>query len=277
MEPKILALQNELDDRLRAISSQPDPMAQLDQSLHAVQQTIAALKSVILQEGFATQREEIDYFKLIAPAIYSRHIFFTKAYNLQCKLRTAGRERRRRLIDKELRDLDRYAADNADFYHLYYKFSGPIDEQIFTRKAGNSWIRDELASFIDSDIPLASYKMAVFMAHKDYATYLEDQLRSPNEREVLPSTAKPHKIEFKRSKSALIELCVGIFLSEAFYFNDEPITLSQLIQLAACVLHIDLKDFKNLDYANRLRKKDLTPFLSDMIQRYEDRAQRLNT
>jgi hypothetical protein len=97
------------------------------------------------------------------------------------------------------------------------------------------------------------------------------QLNTPGKGDSLPFPS----IKCKASKSDITEAIVLVQLSEAIWIDGKPASTAQLVELAERFLAIDLKDFKNLDYANRSRKKDITPFAHDCIKKYVDRANRL--
>jgi hypothetical protein len=83
------------------------------------------------------------------------------------------------------------------------------------------------------------------------------------------------KLKWNGSKSDLAEIIILLHLSESIMIDSNPISIVQLVELTELIFEVDLKDFKSLDYANRSRKKDITPFANGMIQRYNDRASRL--
>lgn len=116
------------------------------------------------------------------------------------------------------------------------------------------------------------------MANQKYRSYLQKELHRLDhaDENIQENKTRKDVISLGVSKSYLAEEIVALQLAELIYVNGQPASLAWLTEQAELLLHTDLKDFKSLDYANRNRKKEMTPLLSSMIKKYIDRANRLN-
>jgi hypothetical protein len=277
MESSINSFYQGLSKTLDSLVAEPDPIKRHDQSVKAIHQALANLKTFLHLNPIQTVMEEIQYFKYLAPLFYSEYFYHIKAYDVELLKRSTSKENIRAVLDHDLKEIDLFFARNADFCKYYHIGTTYLDEQIFTRHDGNRWPLDDLSFVIDTNFCLASYKISWILANEKYRRYLEQEIERLNNPENIIEQALNRDIwTWKGSKSDATELIVCMQLSEGIYINGRPASAAQLAEKFEKLLAMDLKDLKNLDYANRSRKKDMTPFMNGMIKKFLDRAIRLN-
>jgi len=277
MQERIQKLQAKMELGLEEINQVPDPIRRYDLSIKLLSSTIEELKAFIATYSFQDKDEEINYFRNVAPVFYSKDFYFIKVYEIEILKRTTSRENLRLIYDQELKEIDYFFARNNEFCRYYYAGAAYLDDRIFSRHNGKNWPLDGLSPVLDSNFSIASHKISWIIANEKYRCYLEkemDRLNRPNS--AMDQDISSDVWTWERSKSDATELVVCLQLSEGIYVNGLPASAAQLTKKFEDLLTADLKDFKNLDYANRSRKKDLTPFMNSMIRKYVDRATRLN-
>ena len=255
----------------------PDPVQRYDRSRKLVRKTIDELKGFATSNAFQSTSEEIQYFKTVCPIFYSKYFYFNRVYHVEVLKRSAGKKSLRWMYNHDLREIELFFSQNQDMCMYYYENLSHRDEELFTRQSSRQGIIEDLSPVIDANFTLASYKISWIIANEKYRCYLEKEckrLDNPQE-EVEESHVDEDEVTLGSSKSFLAEEIVALYLAGIIMVNGEPASLAWLIKKAEKVLNTDLKDFKSLDYANRGRK-DMTPLLTSMIKKYNDRAKRLN-
>ncbi len=277
MQERIQKLQAKMELGLEEINQVPDPIQRYDLSIKLLSSTIEELKAFIATYSFQDKDEEINYFRNVAPVFYSKDFYFIKVYEIEILKRTTSRENLRLIYDQELKEIDHFFARNNEFCRYYYTAAAFLDDRIFSRHSGKNWPLDGLSPVLDTNFSIASYKISWIIANEKFRCYLEKEMNRLNR----PGSSMDQDFSsdvwtWEGSKSDATELVVCLQLSEGIYVNGLPASAAQLTKKFEDLLAADLKDFKNLDYANRSRKKDLTPFMNGMIRKYIDRATRLN-
>lgn len=279
MQEQIQKLQAKMDMELDEMSQLADPIERYVFSIKAVIGTIEELKTFISAYQFQDKKEEINYFRVISPNFFSKYFYFLKVYNIELLKKSTSKDNLRMVYDHELKGIDLFFTRNDDFCRQYYLGSPFQDERAFIRHSDASqWALDDLAPVIDDSFTVASYKVSWIIANQRYRLYLEREMR----RMAVPESEGPEKqedtdtYEFKGTKSSLVEAVTSIQASGVLWINGKPSTLVQLAEKAEKLFSTDLKDISHLDYSNRLRKKELHPFLNSLIKAYIDRANRLN-
>ena len=279
MQEVIQQLQANMELSLEETNLIPDPVQHYDRCIKLVSKAIEELKGLVRLYIFQNVDEEIHYFKSVCPVFYSKHFYFIKVYDIELLKCSAGKKNLRWKYDHDLREIELFFAQNRDLSKYYYGSLTYLDEQLFTRRKGHQGVIEDLSPVIDANFTLASYKISWIIANQKYRCYLEKELKrldAPLGDTIDSSTVDRDKVTLGSTKSYLAEEIVALQLAELIYVNGQPASLAWLTEKAEQVLHTDLKDFKSLDYANRSRKKDLTPLLTSMIKKFLDRANRLN-
>lgn len=254
-----------------------DPVQRFDRCSKLVIRAIDQLKGYINSYSFRSPEEEIHYFKTVCPAFYSKHFYFTKVYNIERLKRSARKKNLRKTYNHDLKEIELFFSQNKETCDYYYENLTYRDDEFFRRERRLEGVIEELSPVIDVNLTITSYKISLIIANEKYRVYLQGELKqldSPEEL-VQVSDVTKDQVTLGISKSFLVEEIVALQLSGLIKVNGEPASLAWLTKKAEQLLNTDLKDFKSLDYANRGRK-DITPLLSSMIKKSNDRANRLN-
>jgi len=278
MQEVFQQLQAKFELSLEETNLNPDPVERYDRCVKLVGRAIEELKGTVASQSFQSKDEEIYYFKSVCPVFYSKHFYFIKVYDIELLKCSTGKKSLRWKYDHDLREIELFFSQNRELCKYFYGNLTYLDEQLFTRTDGRLGVIEDLSPVIDPNFTLASYKFSWIIANQKYRIYLEKELNELDHPQESKIGQDPEKdvITLGVSKSYLAEEIVALQLAELIYVNGRPASLAWLTERAEILLHTDLKDFKSLDYANRNRKKELTPLLTSMIKKYMDRASRLN-
>jgi len=254
-----------------------DPVHRFERCTKLVIRAIDQLKGLVNSYSFQSPEEEIHYFKTVCPAFYSKHFYFTKLYAIERLKRSARKKNLRKTFNHDLKEIELFFSQNKETCDYFYESLTYRDHEFFRRDWTHEGVIEELAPVIDVNLTITSYKISLIVANEKYRVYLQDELKrldSPGEIVDVSDVTKD-EVTLGISKSFLVEEIVALQLSGLIKVNGEPASLAWLTKKAEQLLNTDLKDFKSLDYANRGRK-DITPLLSSMIKKSNERANRLN-
>lgn len=243
--------------------------------LHLIHGAISDVKKYMRSYTFSDRSEEIHYYKDLMPPLISERLYYAAVYEMEIEKGRLRASLFRLYLEAESAQIDRFFEKNRWLYDYHARGETLSDEALYTKEAV---INEELD---DSCCTTYSYKLSQILANERIRQHIDQEffkLDHP-ESETSPSAAKTAKRKERRwigSKSFAAELIVGLALEELIWVGDRPCTLTEVKEAVEEFLDIDLKDFKNLDYANRGRKKDMTPLLTGMRDKYMQRADRLN-
>jgi RteC protein len=273
MESYISNLITRLNRQLKEADKEKYTLEVLKQNLSYVQEVVKELKLYSHKISFANVSEEIRFYKEFQPSIYQFLFYYSQLYKIELKKITTSKNEIRGLYEQELLRINKFFSKIKLFYRYYRGNDTSLDKAFFTHEA---LYDDFSAAFDESFCTKYSYRASQIIAFENLHHYLEAELRRLDHPETFGKIMPELKAEWKGSKSDAAELIIGVQLAEAIYIDDRPATISQITLSFEQLFMIDLKDFKNLDYANRSRKKDLTPFLNCLIKKFNERTTRLN-
>jgi hypothetical protein len=248
----------------------------------SAKETFEKLRTIvtfITSYTFSDKEEEVLFFKEEFPFFYSLYLYFSRALDTEVKRKSKLNDSLKPELKEENKDVELFFEDNKAFLKYYFSGESTMDERLYIRNGITLWPFDTPQLVIDSIIPTASIKVSWLKAYDSFTAYLRKELMPPSASNGNPNgntTDSVDIVEFKGSKSFIVEGIVSLAESGLIWINGKKATSVDLVEKASKAFDIDLKDFSHIDYANRLRKKEQTPFMSSLIQLYLGRADRLN-
>lgn len=100
------------------------------------------LKEFIISYEFASEEEEILFFKEIKPRLFSRLIYYRKIYNIEMNRPVGSIESQKEYLLTEMDDLGRYTRKRLDFIRYYRSGATHLDSLYFLRgqtTRSNTW------------------------------------------------------------------------------------------------------------------------------------------
>jgi RteC protein len=273
MESFISCLISRLRQELKNTDKEKPPLEQIKLKLSQVQDGVKELKAYCHQISFTDKSQEIRFFKELQPSVYQFLFYFSRLYKIELKKSITPKGEIRAIYEFELSRIQKFFLKNREFYEYYRGNDTSFDQVYFIHNVSFDCFS---AVFDESFCNKYSYLASKMLAFEMLQNYLETELNRLDLPKQLDPVLRDNNAEWKASKSDAAEFIIGVQLSEAIYIDNQVANISQLTEIFENAFKIDLKDFKNLDYANRCRKKDQTPFLNNLIKKFNDRAIRLN-
>ncbi|WP_158618109.1 RteC domain-containing protein [Chitinophaga lutea] len=227
------------------------------------------------QHDFASEEEEIFFFKYIQPGILSRKIYYSRLFRLEAGRPKILREDYRKFLFRELQRIDMFFEEHQAL-HLYVS-SGATDkdEQYFLRNSRyNNEYPVDLAGMLDTRFcTVTSFKLAELMGLRDVGDYIAGKLE--NWTGPLQLSPKP-RLRWTDSKTDLVELVYALY--SAGSFNNGVAELKQIFEWLESSLEIDIGHAYSHFRDIRMRKKEIAIFLSrlrsNLLRRIEELGER---
>jgi hypothetical protein len=127
-------LLKQLEQDLEQIACQSkDPLEKLTAVLKPIRQALQQLKTYLLEHPFATQQEEIKFFKFIKPDFYCWQIYYTELYTIETDLPNRDAEKQTAYLEQELHYIERFF-HQYQFHYEYYRLNADeLDSLYFVR------------------------------------------------------------------------------------------------------------------------------------------------
>ena len=200
------------------------------------------LKEFIISYEFASEEEEILFFKEIKPRLFSRLIYYRKIYNIEMNRPVGSIESQKEYLLTEMDDLGRYTRKRLDFARKSRGGATHLDSLYFLR--GQTDTEQYLETFyyeLDPQFSTnADFKVAKILANDMLSVYLMgelESLESTNHRNmVLPlPDVRP---TWQDSKTDLTELIY--LLDSKGCFGNVPLTQLASYISNAFNVHLDM-------------------------------------
>lgn len=245
MLTNIYELCQKLDDDLKQIDNDcSDILKKSEHSIYCIESCLKQLKEHICQNVFASQDEEIEFFKKIKPSVYSKLIYFVKIFNIESKRPNVSDKSQKKYLLNELNKLELFFSENLEFYQYYRNNMTYLDDKYFVR--GKLNIRLYIDTFSYDANPEFStshdYKVAKILANDLLGVYLKSELAILDRRGYKRNDSyRKSKYAWTESKTALVELIYAIHASNCI--NNGSLDIKEIAQFVEYTFDIDLGDF----------------------------------
>lgn len=95
---------------------------------------LATLKKLVVEHGFSTPEEEINFFKRQKPRFHSQLIFYSKVFNIELKKPIGAKNVIDEYYQKHLLKIRLFFENHIETYQYYRSNSTMLDEQYFLRQ-----------------------------------------------------------------------------------------------------------------------------------------------
>ena len=246
MLEEILQIQKTLDAELKQIDTdEPNILKKAETSIHLINNVLNKLKSLICENKFGGITEEIQFFKEIKPAIYSKLIYFVKIFNIESKRPTGSDKSQKKYLQNEIEKLELFFAENLEFYQYYRNGVTYLDDKYFVR--GKFDIRLHVNTFIYDANPDFStshdYKVAKILANDLLCIYLKSEIAALDRKEQNNRSGQIRKSKYAwtDSKISLVELIYA--LQACGCINNGSVDIKEIALFVETIFDIDLGDF----------------------------------
>ena len=248
-------------------SKEQSPMEMLRNGLHLTQTTLDKMKMQVQENGFASQTEEIEFFKFVKPKVYGLLVYVSERYSV---------ENSRPILISELDDfyngqlkhISRFFRQH-EFLYQYYKLGAvEMDQYYFLRgKKPDGVISLDLPELDTTFATYGDYLFAKFIGYEKMQNLILSKIKQVSfvpEPSSLPINKEPNSLlKWTGDKTNLVELIYGLFYTGQL--NNGNATIADIIKWMEYNLKIDLsRSYKNfIDIKNRKRDSP-TRFLDKM-------------
>ncbi|RFN60330.1 RteC domain-containing protein [Marixanthomonas ophiurae] len=261
---------SEFETKLETLESRADDILyKAETGITHTEKCIKTLRKQVVQKGFHSTKEEIQFFKHIKPQILSKLIYYAKLFNIESKRPRSSSKFQKKYLNNQINKLQVYFNDNLEFYHYYRRGASTLDEQYFVR--GKSDLRSSTESFhffIDEQFSTCQDgTVATIIAYDMLIVYLQqeiEKLDTNTHEPKLYSMKKPSNLFWTGSKTELIELIYALQSSGAI--NSGTADIKELASLFEQVFNIDLGNYYHTFIEIRARKCSKTKFLDALIE-----------
>jgi len=233
-----------------------------ESAVEYIVKTLSEVKDFVIERGFKSVDEEINFFKCMKPSIVSKLIYYNAIYKIETK-KPYGEKPVRKYLNNELKKLKKYFDNNLEFYKYYRTNSSYLDHKYFLR--GKHDIKLSLDTYyFQSDHTFSTshdYKVAKIIANDLIQVYIEDQLNSMDKH---PSAMPLDKegITWTGTKAGLTELIYALHYQAVFDNGNTDIRI--IAQYFETVFNVDLGDFYHTYLEIKNRKNSRTKFLDNL-------------
>lgn len=268
MKKFTINLVTDIDKNLSLFNEKYTDIVKLSEaSINYLLLSINKLKIYTDKYKFKSNKEEIEFFKVLKPQIFSKLIFHTKVLNIDTK-RPKGTDRtQKKYLLNELDNLHRFFDNNLDFYQNYRTGATYLDDKYFLR--GKHDIRLSLDTYFftsDSEFNTShDFKISKILANDLLEIYLKEELAMLDRKEIVPSKNQllpKVKLTWTDNKSALIEMLYALHYQGSF--NNGNADIKEIANYFGTIFNIDLGDVYRSWYSIRSRKTETTIFLDSL-------------
>ncbi|WP_165045284.1 RteC domain-containing protein [Dysgonomonas sp. ZJ709] len=269
-------LMQDLNNQLKLIDSEKESaFVKAPNAIRLLENAFVELKVFITEYNFNDEEEEIHFFKVVKPQLFSKLIYYRKVYGIETMKPNGSIDSQKLYLKAGLDHLKAFFDRNSDFYKYYRTGCTHFDKYYFVR--GKPDIQLGLDSFYFERDPIFStsfdFKIAKILANEMLSIYLNGELVKLETYSIQSYSAEPYspmvKLTWTGKKSELVEQiyswdCAGCF-------NNGNTNIKELAEYIESVFNINLGDYYHTFLEMRERKGSRTIFLDKLIKYLNDR------
>lgn len=254
-----------LEADLKQIESEfSDILKVSERSIICISACLKELKEFISNNKFPNQESEILFFKETKPSIYGKLIYFIKVFNIESKRPNGSDKTQKRYLQNELNKLEKFFAENLEFYQYMRNRLVYLDDKYFVR--GKYDLHLYLDTFyFDADPEFSTshdFGVAKILANDLLCVYLKTELALVDRKEFKKTEPiKKSKYAWTDSKISLVELIYA--LQACSCINSGSVDIKEIALFVETFFDIDLGDFYRT-YLEIKQRQNPTKFLDTL-------------
>lgn len=262
MEHFIKELEAELEETLKEVEKESNILCRCSLRVQEIRKALEKMRDYNGKHPFATKAEEINYFKNVAPRLYSRLFYFIKIYQVELERYYTEKEKMVLFFRAEIKIIYDFYQQHGEFCRYYHFGSTNRDEHYFTKGDWEDTVIEDVAVTMGRDYCVGSYWAARLKANQELQVYLEEELYTlQNPQGEKRSAQSNRKLKWRGGPTKLVELCEGIYLTEGF---GEAITKKAIIEWAQESTDTDLSQYHNTVQEIGRRKNGYAKYCQEM-------------
>lgn len=258
-----------LEEELDALKIENiEKKALAEKSVGVCQLAFLELKKYVTQDGFNNTEEEITFFKIIKPKIFSKLIFYHELFRIETYKPLTHKKLMVKMLNNEIRKIHEFIKNNKEFYLYYTTNQTCLDETYFTRSNSSALIGSEYFHYL-TDPQFATPKdeiVSYIIAYEQFGKYLDNEISILKNGRRFWQTLQPKSLNFKMSwtasKIALVELIYALHCCSCI--NNGRIQINELIGFFEMVFDVKLYKAYRTFIDIKDRKREKTKFLTEL-------------
>ncbi len=249
-----------------------------EKSVGLCQLAFLELKKYVLQNGFNSIEEEINFFRAVKPQVFSKLIFYNELFRIETCKPLTSKKLLIKMFNNEIRKIHEFFKRNKEFYQYYTTNQTCLDEAYFTRSNGSVLIGSENFHYL-TDPQFATPKdeiVSYIIAYEQLGRYLDDEISVLKNGHGFWQTFQNKKLSSKMNwtapKVALIELVYALHCCSCI--NNGKVHINELIRFFELMFDIKLDKSYRTYIDIKDRKRERTKFLVELqkalINRLDD-------
>jgi hypothetical protein len=266
MEKRYEGLLSKLERELENFV-ETQPLERMKSELTAIRGSLAKLQEMVLESGFATQAEEITFFRAIKPKFYSLMILSAERYGFEMARPLRKGKGMDAFYGRQLDYISRFFEQHAFLYQYYRMNASELDALYFVRGG-------EVVGIVGADLPaldpafstLGDYLFSKFMALEKLRELVIAEMEVPALAGAgVVRSKKGRELRWTGDSCNLIELVYGIF--DCRQVNNGEVDLSDLMDVFEACFQINLsRYFRRFTEIKRRKSMSKTRFLDEMAR-----------
>lgn len=265
---------NQLELQLESILPmvEEDPIQNCSLTIHILMKGLEELKTNFLNQKLS-QEEEIDFFKNDKPQLTSQIIYFNELYCIESNKPIASEKAIRKYYINQLKKVELFFIDNAEFYSYYRKRNTYLDTIYFLRNQNNDiFIMDGFYFQIDKSFATShDYKVAQILAYQKVQLYLTEKLKKTL---ASPKNIQDKVLKWTGSKVGIVELIYALHTEGVF--NHGAADIKDIVQGFSRAFDVELGQFHRTFYEITNRKSERTKFISLLNENLKKRMDQID-
>ena len=239
-------------------------------------QSLQELKALVLKHQFSNQDEEIYFFKILKPKVFSQLIYYKKVKQVETTLPYYGyiKEKKKHLAN-ELQIIGLFFQRNLDFCHYMHNNFSHWDDKYFIRGQKNCHIFDDTFQSITDEVfsTCFDYKAACLLAYDRLTIYFKNKIKNIHQQEddSFIINEPPPFLQWTGTKIALVELIYALQASGCI--NNGNVSIKEVKEMFEKVVEVDLTDYYRLFLEIKARNnttKFIDKLCEDLNRKIED-------
>lgn len=263
-------------DQLDRIIKSPDShLTKADLGIRLCNDVLSNLQSSVEKEDFEDTLSEIDFFKNVKPFPMSYLIYFTEVRSCELTIPKAGAKHKIHFLEKEIKKVNKFYAQNNDFVHYMEQNHNYLDHQFFTRNYRNNFPFTPTINYYQYPEFSTSHDMlwAKVQALYRFIHYIRESLQKLQPGNTSLFSEKQHKLLlWSGSKTALVELIYALYCSGDL--NHGAIDLQTIGTSFEDFFNVKLDNIYKTYSEIKARKGNRTKYLHEMIRNLEKKMQK---
>ncbi|MDN3664087.1 RteC domain-containing protein [Algibacter miyuki] len=236
-----------------------EPIAVSNKSIILCRNLLYNFKKQIIENGFKTEHEEIQFFKRVKQIPLTQLIYYTEIRSFEIQFPKANKDSQKKHITHKLKKLNRFFLYHLDFGHYIETKQSHFDVQYYTRgHLDNILVTSTKFYFQDPDFCTArDMLLSKFKAYKLLIKYLQSRLNKLTE----PNNSQAD-LKWTANKTALTELIYALHCNRVI--NNGNSDLKEIADSLQNLFNFELGNFYKTFSEIKARKNSRTKFLDDL-------------